>query len=275
MKTVLLRTLAAVTLSVSAVSLPANTPLLVNTDFSSFDEWIAGSNSFIGGTWQAFITDGYTVDDQVDPQGGGFIFRSWDDGASDMLENFLFQEFGAGPLGSATPTIFTTGDTIVFKGRASATRAGNDPSDMVVRAFIKTLGYNELGWAFQVKPAYSAFHPIGPDLEPFELSITYPDLAVDDSLQVIQLGFEITTSYDGTAMDSGSIYFEGIEGYVEGDGNETWNGFPVTDGWANTEDWIGWIYVGDAPWVISATLESYIYLPEQDMTAGAWMYISR
>lgn len=255
----------------------ANTPILVNTNFDGFEGWIAGSNRFLGGVWQEYVLapDAYPFADRVSVTGDGFTFKSWDDEVSDTLENYLLQEFGAGPVGSPTETEFATGDVIVFKGKASATRTGANTSDMVVRAFIKVLGYNELGWAFQIKPDYSAFHDIGSSLEDFELRVTFPDLAVDDSLQILQLGFEITNSFDGTAMDAGTIYFENIEGYVEGGETPTWAGYPILDdGWVNTGEWLGWINVTHAPWVTIVNLDKYAYLPEESVgTSGAWMYL--
>ena len=255
----------------------ANTPILTNTNFDGFEGWIAGSNKFLGGVWQEFASapDAYAYADRVKPSGDGFTFYSWDDGASDMLENYLFQEFGAGPVGSPTESEFETGDIIVFKGSASATRSGTDTSDMVVRAFIKVLGFNELQWAFQTKLEYSAFHPISSTLEPFELTITFPDLAVDDSLQVLQLGFEITNSFDGTAMDSGTIYFENLEGFIEGGDTPTWAGYNVDEnGWANTDSWLGWVNVTDSPWIRVLNINNYAYIPEESVTeSGSWMYI--
>jgi hypothetical protein len=261
----------------------ANTPILLNTDFSVLTgddaEWIVGSNSFVGGAWQAFISDGYTLDDRVDPSGSGFIYKSWDDGTSDRLENFLFQEYGAGPLGSPTASVFAAGDVIVFKGSASATRVGNDPSDMIVRAFIKVLGYNDMGWAFQVKEEYSAFHNIGATLAPFELSVTFPDLTVDDSLQVLQVGFEITNAYDGSAMDSGTIYFENIEAYIAGT-TEMWKGYEVLsdpDGWVNTgPENLGWIFMRNDPVLFSDSLQNWIFMAPDatfENPTGNWIYV--
>jgi hypothetical protein len=133
---------------------------------------------------------------------------------SDTVETFLYQEFDAGPENSLWPSNFEPGDVIVFKGLASANRSGADTSDIIIRAFIKTLGYNLAGWEYQLKEKYSAFASIGPNEEPFELSIVYPGAQVDSTFQVIQLGFEITTSFDGTSMDSGTIVFSNLEGFI-------------------------------------------------------------
>jgi hypothetical protein len=262
-----------------AGSASANTPLLENPDLSSLEGWMAGSNVFLGGEWQAYVTDAYTVDDRVDPAGDGHVFTSWDDGESDRIETYLLQEFNAGPVDSDWPTEFETGDVIVFKGTASSTKSGNDTSDMVVRAFIKTLGYNAQGWEFQTKAEYSDFHDIGSAEEPFELSITYPDITEDDSLQVIQLGLEITTEFDGDAMDSGTITFDDLEGYVEGDGGTTtWLGYEVDgQGYANTEGFMGFVNVLSAPWVWNVNMSKYVYIPDDTSpdAGGAWMYIGK
>jgi hypothetical protein len=275
-------TITTLALAVSSTAF-ANTQILSNTDFSDgFTGWIAGSNKFVGGVWQEFVQapDAYAFEDRVVPSGQGFIFKSWDDEVSDSLENYLFQEFGAGPAGSPTAaTLFQTGDVIVFKGSASATRVGTDTSDMVVRAFIKLLGYNEFGWEFQLKEENSAFHPVGSALEPFELSVTFPDLVEDDSFQVIQLGFEISVAFDsanpGNAMDSGEIYFENIQGYIVGEEEEvTWAGYVLDEnGNADTGAWMGMVNATHAPWIYSYLLGAYVYIPEDGVSAaGGWAF---
>lgn len=261
-----------------AAAADADTPLLENPDMSSFEGWLTGSNVFLGGEWQAFVTDAYTVDDRVDPQGEGHVFTSWDDGESDRIETFLFQEFLAGPPDSDWPTEFETGDVIRFTGAASATRQGNDPSDMVVRAFIKTLGFNEQGWQFQLKPQYSDFHDIGSSEESFDLTVTYPDLAEDDSLQVIQIGLEITTEFDGTDMDSGSIFYKNLDAFVEGEEGPTWLGFNVDEeGFADTGDFMGFVNVINEPWIWNVNLSKWAYVPESTDPegSGAWMFVNR
>jgi len=263
-----------------AGSVFADTVVLENPNFEGgTDPWLAGSNSFIGGIWQAYISDGYTVADRVTSEGENFVYTSWDDGASDTLENFLIQEWGAGPAGSPTAAEFSAGDVFVFKGMASATRTGNTTGDMKVRAFIKMLGYTN-NLAFQIKDDYTEFHDIGADMEPFELTVTFPDLEADDSFQVIQMGFEITTNYDSGSetMDSGEIIFSGLEGIILGEGGgDTWNGYEVDEnGWVDTDTWLGWLNVTDDPWVLSLSVDGWIYVPvDQNIDNGGWVYFQR
>ena len=267
--------LAVMSLSLGTLAF-GNTPLLENTDFSNgFDNWIMGSNIFSGNTWQAFVTapDAYPFEERVAAEGDGFVFNSWDDGVSDKIESFLFQEWGAGPVGSPTSVeLFETGDVIVFRGSASATKSGDD---VIARAMLKTLGFVN-NQAFQIKSEYTEYFPLTGDLQDFELSITFPDLEVDDSLQIIQIGFEITTSFDGDNMGTGEIFFKDLEAFIEGDGTGAeWLGLPMDeDGWVNTDTWMGWVNANDAPWVISASLDKFVFVDESSVTEnGGWVYI--
>jgi hypothetical protein len=260
----------------------ANTPLLTNTSFAGYEGWIFGANRFQPvTTWLSFVQapSAFAYAERVQASGAGFTFTSWDDGIADRIETYIFQEFKAGPdTGAFGPSVFATGDVIVFKGSASATRTGANTSDMTVRAFIKVLGYNEFGWSHQTKMQYSAFHDIGSALEPFELRVTFPDLAVDDSLQVLQVGFEISTQYDGTAMDAGTIYFENIEGYIEGEpngGDVYWNGYLVQDeSYVDTGDFMGILHIASDPWIYIYAIARWAYLPDvQDIGTGLWLHV--
>lgn len=259
-------------------TLSAQRVLLQNTGFDGFESWLAGSNKFVGGAWVAFAQapDAYTFESRVQPSGNGFVFNSWDDGESDLLENYLFQEYHAGPDDSAWPKVFAVGDKIVFNGKASATSTGADTSDVVVRAFIKFLGYNDLGWEFQINETHSQFFPLTETVQDFSLSATFPD---EESLQVVQIGFEASTRYDAGSktMDSAEVYFEAIEAFVEGDdvGPTTWAGYDRdANGNVNTGSWMGWLNVTHEPAVWSYTLQNWVYLPEGNVTAnGGWTYI--
>jgi hypothetical protein len=256
----------------------SNTPLITNTTFETFDGWIFGANRFIpADTWKEYVTapDAFEYATVFTDLGAGdFKFTRWDDGLADKIETFMLHEFGAGPVGSGTDSVFQTGDVIRFTGKASAVVA--DASDTIARAFIKVLGYNELQWAFQTKQEYSAFHNIGAASEAFDLSVTFPDLAVDDSLQVLQIGFEATGVYDGSsAIDSVEITFSDIAAYVEGTGTTTWAGYDVDEGGnVDTTPWLGFINVLGGDYVWSYSLSNWMYLPEGSVSeSGAWIYI--
>ena len=58
--------------------------------------------------------------------------------------------------------------------------------------------------------------------------------------------------------------------YPAGNPNVTWNGSVVNgDGWANTGDWLGQVYVENQPFVWSLDLEKYIYVADD----SGWVYI--
>jgi hypothetical protein len=262
----------------------SNEILITNTDFSPGykEDWIFGANVFGGGgtVYNGFLqaADGaFTYEEILSPTGSGFTMSSWDDEESDVIELYIFNEFLAGgPLSSdpaTKPSRFVEGDVIKFKGSARATRSGADTSDMIVRAFIKTLGYGR--YAYDTMTAYTAFHNIGSTLQPFDLTVVYPGDTASEPFQVIQLGFEITTRYDGAAMDSGTIYFENIEGYIEGGEAPTWAGYPVDEnGFADTGAWMGMVHVAADPWIYVYDLASYVYIPTDSATeSGAWTYV--
>ena len=96
---------------------------------------------------------------------------------------------------------------------------------------------------------------------------------------------------DGTVVcwgnnDSGQIDVpEGLENVVTisagsyhtlalVDPEEKWGPFSIVDeGSVFTGSWIGWLWVGDAPWVWSYSLKNWIYMedPVADVP-GAWGY---
>lgn len=62
------------------------------------------------------------------------------------------------------------------------------------------------------------------------------------------------------------------------DGGDTWKGLPVdANGNANTNSWLGWINVSDAPWIFSYSLNNWIY-PQAALepvfhTDSQWIYV--
>ena len=52
-----------------------------------------------------------------------------------------------------------------------------------------------------------------------------------------------------------------------------WCEYPVVNDWAYTDNWLGWLFVREAPWLYSSELESWIYEPNCPGPQGAWMYL--
>lgn len=263
----------------------SNTTLINNTTFdgypafSAFEGWVMPANRFQNNAGTlAYIETvdvrndaAFTFDSRVAPSGDGWTFTNWDDGVADHIETFMLHQFNAGPPGDFENTLFETGDTIVFKGKI---RHEKSRPSVVTRAFIKFLGFNDQGWAFQVKENETVYFNTTTELQDFELRTQFPDLSADDSFQVVQLGFESTAGFADGAFGEGTIYFQDIEGYIEGTGPELWNGYEVdANGWANTGDWMGFVNVMEEPWIYVASLSAYVYLPSGAASAsGAWIY---
>lgn len=264
--------------ALGAAALSGNTPLLTDpTNFGEGTSWLAGANRFLPiATWVGFAE--LEPIDRVTVSGNTFTFNSWDDDTSDRIEAFLFQEFFAGPSDSPWPnTLFEAGDEIVFTGQASGVRSA--PS-VLARAFIKMLGFNELGWEFQTKTAHTEFFNVTTDMQDFELRVTFPDLAVDDSFQVLQIGFEIRTDYVNNVMQTGSITFSNLNAFIEGDGEPppppaTFAGIEVDEfGNVDTGDFMGVLHVANDPWVYVFDMARWVYMPDPgEDFAGAWAYV--
>lgn len=56
-----------------------------------------------------------------------------------------------------------------------------------------------------------------------------------------------------------------------------WAGYPIEENnWANSGDFLGYVFVQYAPWIFALDLNAWIYLPEDSITdTGAWMYITK
>jgi len=56
--------------------------------------------------------------------------------------------------------------------------------------------------------------------------------------------------------------------------SEDWYGYDVWNNWVQTDDWLGKIYVGYAPWIWAG--DNWIWMPNPDESeTGAWGYISK
>lgn len=57
---------------------------------------------------------------------------------------------------------------------------------------------------------------------------------------------------------------------------ELWWPEPTYDGWVDTGDWLGWLYVEHEPWVWCEDLSHWIYYPSEHVTeSGAWVYVPK
>lgn len=270
-------TLLAVAVGICSITTAATEeiPLLPNDTVSMANGWLMGGNQFDPVTvWRAYaLFDDFG--DNLQPSGGGYNFLSWDDGTSSKIEFFLYNEWTAGPPGAFANQTFETGDIIRFKGTASATTSAQN---VIARVFIKTLGYVN-NQAFSILNDYTQFQNLTTSAEAFDLSVTFPDLAVDDSLQVLQVGFELTTIFNGSVMESGTISFENLEATIEREAAAptTWAGWDIGEmGVVDTGDWLGMVNVTHSPWIWLYTTESYVYIdPDTVAQDGGWAFFNQ
>jgi len=92
---------------------------------------------------------------------------------------------------------------------------------------------------------------------------------------VIKVEFACLDCHDGvTASERDDEFFYQTAASIHN--SETWGGYAVNDGLVDTGDWMGWLYVGDAPWIFSYSLSGWIYTGEPIMVdPGSWVYFSK
>jgi hypothetical protein len=93
------------------------------------------------------------------------------------------------------------------------------------------------------------------------------DAAVVDTLRIVWPSGTVQEMQDVAANQFMTIEEAGL----------TWAGYPVIDGWADTGDFMGWLYIGEDPWVISTSMDGhYIFCPEGHVgESGAWVYVPK
>lgn len=87
---------------------------------------------------------------------------------------------------------------------------------------------------------------------------------------------EITVQYEqgveGVGTPKGHWSTFEITGNFSSDTTDTWMGYVVDEnGWANTGPWLGWVNVTYDPWIISTSLDSYLYIGD----GSGWVYVPK
>ncbi|NDV60900.1 formylglycine-generating enzyme family protein [Puniceicoccales bacterium CK1056] len=76
--------------------------------------------------------------------------------------------------------------------------------------------------------------------------------------QFSQRGFRVTST-------------QPIDGSVS-----SWRGWTIVDGYADTGSWLGWLWIGNDPWLWSPRLGGWLYSPADGVSeTGGWVYVPR
>jgi len=220
--------------------------LLYNADFSNgFDSWGLVVQTFDAtGAQTAISFTGISEDElTVTPEGvGTFSLSGPRSGTIEkIIERLTLVRRGLAP-----------GDVVTFRGTASST--GNAVTEASILVFD-----------FDGAPLpQTIYEPIPAEGGEFSISLTLQPGEVEG----LTLGFRIKAE-SGT---SGSIIFSNLSASL--DKAVSFAGWTSLDGqWIDTGDWLGWLYVADAPWIRSPQFEQWIYLPEENVSEnGAWAF---
>lgn len=104
----------------------------------------------------------------------------------------------------------------------------------------------------------------------------------EDALQTLIFNYN-SGDPEGGAYAGDPIYFDDLAVNVgsraletpgEGGEDETYLGYPVSDGYISTDAWMGMLYIGNAPWLWSYDLDGYVYAAEESHSnSGMWLYV--
>ncbi|MEX0323377.1 MAG: hypothetical protein AB3N63_14540 [Puniceicoccaceae bacterium] len=81
---------------------------------------------------------------------------------------------------------------------------------------------------------------------------------------------------DSDSKGGADVYFDNLVLKTGADIGDPagWMGYAVTDGYADTGSWMGWVNVVNAPWIYNEALMGWMYLDEDGATdQGAWVYL--
>jgi hypothetical protein len=209
--------------------------------------------------------------DAISDDGGSYLKLSFlnadrknliDFGVGTGLDTVIIEQVGGDAPFAAGDTI-TADVSYLFVGKMEL-RPGADTFYAATYAADETIGAEPASWEMQ----------------------TTQDLTVATAPTVLD---RIGVYFGGTDAQTSVAYqgyfdefrlgdsFAAVTG-VSGDQPMEWAGYPWFDesGYVDTGEFLGWVYVGDAPWIWVTGLDRYIYAEESGISdAGGWVFIGR
>lgn len=230
--------------------------LLVNAAFEAGSApWIIHTNLLTAeGNWQGQMgswSGAYLVSDFVNAAADEpVIFSHYTAGDAPQAEHLLYQEWN-----SAVAEI-APGDTIRFTGTA---RLNSNDGQLRSTAFIRVLDFEYL------PRADSAEYVLSGEDNTFYLETTIQE----PTFNVIQVGF-LTK---GAQSTEATVAFSDIVATINASLDGTWASWDVVNHWVQTNHWLGYLNVEKAPWIWSASLNSWLYAEESYVAqSGGWVY---
>ncbi|MCD8481189.1 MAG: hypothetical protein LR015_00020 [Verrucomicrobia bacterium] len=269
--------------SLGIAHLQAESVVIYAEDFSSVDlgRVFTNQDAWWGPNWNP----GDLVQTQASatgPDGRVAVTRS--------TQVFAGRFYGGGLRGPTVPFTFpadwsgnASDVTMSFWVRGTSSQSRGP---LGVAVFSKDAANNNTGAAYYLLPIvpaqWSEVTVNFADMRAGVPNIAPADTAFNFSSPALQVFFFMRTDYeDGWPFqeDEGHTYSVSVADIQiavastgEGGGDNSWAGFPIVDGWVDTGDWLGWLYVEYAPWIYSQILNNFLYIPEEPSAHGVWAY---
>lgn len=179
------------------------------------------------------------------------------------------------PLSDVTMSFWVRGTSSAGRGPLGVAVFSKDSTGANTGAAYYLLPIVPAQWT-QVTVSFADMAAGAPNIAP-------ADTAFNFSSPQLQVFFFMRTDYeDGWPFQedenhtySVSVADIRIEATISGEPEPTWAGYPIVDGWVDTGDWLGWLYVDFDPWIYSHTLKNFMFFPDEPDANGAWMYVLR
>lgn len=128
----------------------------------------------------------------------------------------------------------------------------------------------DTGYRVEISVAWSNWGVTAGDLSAIGFDINVNDGDVRNDWAPARL------LWNNTANDSSqSAEGFGIVNLVEDTGGSMYGGYPLQDGWIETDE-AGWLYVGGNSWLYSLSMEGWMYASSESFgSSGTWFYIAK